>query len=114
MTDITADQLDFYPPAAAATKSPAARRRLRKGLLGALGGTVILAGLGYGAYETLFASRYVATDDAYVDASVAQINSQVSGPVLSVAVDNTRQVYRGDVLVVIDPSDARLALAQGK
>ena len=114
MTAVTANELDFRAPAATTAQNPPTRRRLRKGLLGALGGAVILAGLGYGAYETVFASRYVTTDDAYVDASVAQINSQVSGPVLSVAVDNSMQVHKGDVLVVIDPSDARLAVAQAE
>jgi membrane fusion protein (multidrug efflux system) len=114
MSAITANELDFQAPAVVTAKEPLARRRLRKGLLGALGGAVILAGLGYGAYDTLIASRYVTTDDAYVGASVAQINSQVSGSILKVAVDDTRPVHKGDVLVTIDPSDAQLALARAE
>src|SRR5690348_14251119 len=100
MTDITAGDLDFEVP----TKAPfvpTVKKRLRKGLLALLAGAVIAAGAGYGAYEYVFASRFVTTDDAYVGANVAEINSQVSGPVLQVAVDDTRPVKKGDVLVVI-------------
>src|SRR5262249_58412921 len=75
---------------------------------------VALSALDYGGYYALIASNYVTTDNAYVGASVAQINSQVSGPIARVAVDDTRQVRKGDVLVVIDDSDARLALARAQ
>jgi membrane fusion protein (multidrug efflux system) len=43
-----------------------------------------------------------------------QINSQVSGPIARVAVDDTQQVHKGDVLVAIDDSDATLALARAQ
>jgi membrane fusion protein (multidrug efflux system) len=89
------------------------RRRLRKGLLLGLAGTVLLSGAGYWGYTAL-TSHIVTTDDAYVGAQVAQINSQVSGPIAKVAVDDTEQVHKGDVLVEIDSSDARLALAQAE
>jgi membrane fusion protein (multidrug efflux system) len=79
-----------------------------------LGLGVAKVGLAYGAYYAYEASHYVATDNAYVGASVAQINSQVSGPIARVAVDDTQQVHKGDVLVVIDRSDAALALARAQ
>jgi membrane fusion protein (multidrug efflux system) len=60
----------------------------------------------------LVASRYVSTDNAYVGASVAQINSQVSGPIAEVRVEDTQIVHKGDVLAIVDPSDAELALAR--
>jgi len=87
---------------------------VRKRLLLGLAAGVVLAGAAYGAYWSLSASRYVTTDNAYVGASVAQINSQVSGPILKVAVDDTRMVHKGDVLVEIDPADAKLALARAE
>ena len=60
------------------------------------------------------AQRTVSMDNAYVGADVAQIEFPgVSGPIaFQVTVDNTRPVHKGDVLVVIDASDARLAVAQ--
>ena len=87
---------------------------VRKRLLLGLAAGVVLAGAAYGAYWSLSASRYVTTDNAYVGASVAQINSQVSGPILKVAVDDTRMVHKGDVLVEIDPADAKLTLARAE
>jgi membrane fusion protein (multidrug efflux system) len=87
---------------------------MRKRLLLGLAAGVVLAGAAYGAYWSLSASRYVTTDNAYVGASVAQINSQVSGPILKVDVDDTRMVHKGDVLVEIDPADAKLTLARAE
>jgi membrane fusion protein (multidrug efflux system) len=109
MTDITADDARFESPA-----RPAAKSRLRKRLLIGLGTGVALAALGYGAWYMLVASNYVSTDNAYVGAEVAQINSQVNGPIAQVAVRDTQMVHKGDVLVVVDNSDARLAVAQAE
>jgi membrane fusion protein (multidrug efflux system) len=88
--------------------------KTRKRLLLGLAAGVALTGAAYGAYWSMSASRYVTTDNAYVGASVAQINSQVSGPILRVAVDDARMVRKGDVLVEIDPADAKLALIRAE
>jgi membrane fusion protein (multidrug efflux system) len=109
MTDITADNAHFEPAAKSASRS-----QLRKRLMIGLGLGAVLAALAYGGYELLVASRYVSTDNAYVGAEVAQINSQVSGPVARVAVRDTQMVRKGDILVEIDPSDAQLAVAQAE
>jgi membrane fusion protein (multidrug efflux system) len=111
MTDTTIESVSFE---AIATPKPAARGKLRKRLLIGLGAVVAKAALAYGGYYALVASHYVTTDNAYVGASVAQINSQVSGPIARVAVDDTQQVHKGDVLAVIDDSDATLALARAQ
>ena len=108
---------DFESMRAAANDAgaqKAALRKKRKWLLIGLGIGVKLAALGAGAYWAQIASHYVSTDDAYVGASLAQINSQVSGPVAEVRVDDTQHVRKGDVLVVIDQADARLALARAE
>ena len=110
MTDITAENADFQPAPAPSTRKGQLRRRLMIGL----GMGVVLAGLAYGGYDLLVAARYVSTDNAYVGADVAQINSQVSGPIARVAVRDTQMVHKGDVLVEIDPADARLAVAQAE
>ncbi len=111
MTDTTIDSVAFQ----AADAKPATRNsKLRKRLMIGLALGVAKVGLAYGAYYAFVASHFVTTDNAYVGASVAQINSQVSGPLARVAVDDTQQVHKGDVLVVIDDSDARLALARAQ
>jgi membrane fusion protein, multidrug efflux system len=87
---------------------------LRRRLLLALGGAVVLAAVIAGAWWYIVASRYVSTDDAYVDASVAEITPLIDGPVLAVPVHDTQAVKRGDVLVLLDPADQTIALAQAR
>jgi len=70
--------------------------------------------LAYGAYDVLFASNHVETDNAYVGADVAQITTQVTAPVREVLVSDTQAVKKGDVLVRLDDTDARIALAKAE
>jgi len=114
MTDTTIDSVAFQAADAKPASKSAGKSKLRKGLLIGLALGVANVGLAYGAYYAYEASHYVSTDNAYVGASVAQINSQVSGPIARVTVDDTQQVHKGDVLVVIDRSDAALALARAQ
>ncbi|MGA7710568.1 MAG: HlyD family efflux transporter periplasmic adaptor subunit [Rhizomicrobium sp.] len=75
--------------------------------LGSVIGVLAVAGL---AYWFLIGAHYVSTDDAYVNASSAQVTPLTSGKVQDVRVHDTQLVKRGDVLVVIDPEDAKLAV----
>jgi membrane fusion protein (multidrug efflux system) len=75
---------------------------------------VALVGGGYYAYNALYASHHIVTDNAYVGANVAQVTPLVGGPVKEVLVDETQTVRRGDVLVRLDDTDARLALARAE
>ena len=75
---------------------------------------VLAAGGGYRAYWKAVGSRYVKTDDAYTAAEVALVTAQVDGPVPEVNVVDSQEVKRGDVLVVIDDTDAKLALRQAQ
>ena len=59
-------------------------------------------------------SRYVSTDDAYTAAEVAQVASETEGSVMQVNVVDSQSVRRGDILVVIDDTDAKLALRQAQ
>jgi membrane fusion protein (multidrug efflux system) len=67
-----------------------------------------------GAHSALVGANTVFTDNAYVGASTAQINSQIGGPVAEVHASDAQTVHRGDVLVMIDPADAQLALAKAE
>ena len=86
----------------------------RKKLFLALGGAVALSAAAYGAYWTLVASHHVTTDNAYVAAEIAQVTPSISANVRAVKVVDTQAVKRGDVLVELDDTDARLALEQAE
>jgi len=97
-----------------ATVSPnrAENERRRNKLLIALGGVVGVAALTSGAYWFLYGSHFVSTDNAYAAVEIAQVTPEVGGTIREVHVTDTQTVSAGDILVVIDPTDARLALAQ--
>ncbi|MGC3965459.1 MAG: HlyD family efflux transporter periplasmic adaptor subunit [Rhodocyclaceae bacterium] len=86
----------------------------RKKLLAGLGGVVVLAAVGATTYWYVYASNFVSTDNAYAGAEVAQVTPSVGGTISEVLVVDTQSVHKGDVLVRIDPTDARLALAQAQ
>jgi len=56
----------------------------------------------------------VSTDDAYVDASLAEITPQIDGTIQEVLVTDTQHVRRGDLLVRLDPADADIAVQQAR
>ena len=101
-------------PDAAPDPVVAKRKNTRGRLFGGLAAVLLLGGVIWGAYYVLVASHYVSTDDAYVGADTASVTSQVPGQVLAVKVSDTQHVNQGDVLVVIDPADAKLAEAQAE
>ncbi|MDO9360264.1 MAG: efflux RND transporter periplasmic adaptor subunit [Polaromonas sp.] len=86
----------------------------RKKALTALAAVVVVAGLGWSAYEYLVASHYESTDNAYVQGNVIQITPQIGGTVLAVMADDTDFVKAGQPLVKLDPADAKVALDQAE
>jgi membrane fusion protein (multidrug efflux system) len=92
----------------------ASRKAKRKRLFAALAGGVALIGGSYYAYDVLVASKHAVTDNAYVGADVAQVTSQLAAPVSAVFVEDTQQVHRGDVLVRLDDTDAKIAVANAE
>src|SRR5947209_9067162 len=86
------------------------RRRLVAGVLAVF----IVAGIGYGAWWILVASKYESTDNAYVDGNVVQITPQVAGTIIAIGADNTDAVKAGQVLVQLDPADATVALEEAE
>ena len=86
----------------------------RKKLFGALAAGCALIGGGYYAMDALVWSHHAETDNAYVGADVAQVTSQLAAPVSAVLVEDTQQVHRGDVLVRLDDTDAKIAVANAE
>ena len=97
-------------PTAADTKRAGQRQRLFL----ILGGVVAFAAVGYLIYWLLVASHYVSTDDAYVGADVAQVTPLVAGAVTEVRVADTQAVKKGDILALIDPADAQVAVEKAE
>ena len=79
-----------------------------------LGGAVLAAAVVYGGYEVLFGGRYVETDNAYVAAEIAPVTALSGGTVIRVAAVDTMAVKKGDVLIELDPADARIAVAEAE
>jgi membrane fusion protein (multidrug efflux system) len=104
-TDIAPPAVADIPPIA----KPPSRRRQLFTLLGV--GLLIIA-LVVLAWWLLVASHHIGTDDAYVTADVADVTPQVSGEIVAAPVSDTDLVRQGQVLVQLDPTDYRLALAQ--
>jgi membrane fusion protein (multidrug efflux system) len=80
----------------------------------AIAALVLLGGIAYGIYWHLYLSHFEDTDDAYVQGNVVQVTPQVAGTVVQVEVQDTQQVVPGQLLVALDPSDARAALDEAQ
>jgi len=91
-----------------------ARAAKRKRLFLALAAGVAIASGSYYGYDTLVASHHAFTDNAYVGADSAQVTPLVGGPVSDVRVQDAQYVHRGDVLVRLDDTDARIAVARAE
>ncbi len=72
---------------------------------------VAIAGIAYAAWWLIVARYYESTDDAYVASDIVQVTSEIPGTVIAVHVDDTQTVAAGQVLVELDPADARIATA---
>ncbi|KVS41297.1 hemolysin D [Burkholderia vietnamiensis] len=90
------------------------KKEKRKKMLLAFGGVLVLIAVCYGVWLIFFAGKTVTTDDAYTAVEVADVTPLVSGPVKEVKVVNTQAVHAGDVLVVLDDTDAKIAVDQAE
>ncbi len=84
----------------------------RKKLLIGLGSIVAICAIGAFAYWVVYGSRFVSTDNAYAAVEIAQITPSTSGTIQEVKVKDTEAVKKGDILVVIDDTDAKLTYAK--
>jgi membrane fusion protein (multidrug efflux system) len=99
------------PTANAASVPTNGRRRLLLRLVLLI---TVLAAVGVGIWYYTIGRWYEGTDDAYVNGNVVQITPQVIGTVVKINADDGNLVHKGDVLVEIDGSDARIALQQAE
>jgi len=90
------------------------RKKRRRLLFAWLGAGAMIVASAYAGYEVLWADSHVKTDNAYVGADMAQVTPLVGGPVKAVRVNDTQWVSRGDVLVELDDTDAKIAYAKAQ
>src|SRR5664279_2843991 len=94
-----------------ANKKPSNLRRL---ILGA----VALVALGFAGkygYEYLTLGRFqISTDDSYVKADTSILSTKIGGLVMETPVKNNTAVKAGDVVLRLDASDYRTAVATAK
>jgi membrane fusion protein (multidrug efflux system) len=100
--------IDDTPSAAAVPEE----KRKRQLLLLAV--VCLLAAVAYGLYWFFVARFNVDTDNAYVQGNVVQITAQLGGTVVAIDVNDTDNVQAGQLLVRLDPVDARVALDQAE
>ena len=97
-------------PDAEAAAAAVRKKRRAKILLGLVAAKLAIAG----GWFLFHDGNHVATDNAYVNADSAQVTPLVSAAVRAVPVVNTQVVHKGDILLQLDDSDARLALAKAE
>jgi membrane fusion protein (multidrug efflux system) len=100
---------ELNPNAAEPAKRRPSKRRRALFILVAV---VIAAGIGWGLWYFLVGRWHEGTDDAYVQGNVVSITSQVAGTVVSIGADDGMKVTAGQVLVQLDPNDAKVAYDQ--
>src|SRR5882672_8373510 len=94
------------PPRVPAAKAARSRRSLRRPLLFA----VLPLALLVAGYLYVTGGTVMSTDDAYVQANMVGLSTDVSGLVREVSVHDNQQVAKGDVLFKLDDLQFRLAL----
>ena len=101
-------------PPLSSEEAAAERQATRKLWLVRLALAVVGIALLWTLWYALIGRNSVFTDDAYVDAESAQVTPLTSASVVAVHVNDTQFVKAGSVLVELDPTDAKIALAQAQ
>ncbi|MDG2004700.1 MAG: HlyD family efflux transporter periplasmic adaptor subunit [Novosphingobium sp.] len=96
------------------TVAKAERIRTRRKWLTRLAFVVLAAAICWALWYVLFGRNHVSTDNAYVNAEMAQVTPAISATVLEIKVKDTQHVKRGDVLVLLDTITSRIALAEAE
>ena len=98
------------------TPAPVAAPRTdtRRRALAILALVVVVIAIVWIAYYLLVARWHQDTDDAYVQGNVVAIAPQTAGTVVAIGADDGMRVEAGQVLVQLDPNDARVAFEQAE
>jgi membrane fusion protein (multidrug efflux system) len=91
--------------------APPKNGKRRKALL-ILAVIVIVALVGWGLWYFTVGRWHESTDDAYVQGNVVSITPQIMGTVVSIGAEDGMKVAAGQVLVQLDPNDAKVAYEQ--
>jgi membrane fusion protein (multidrug efflux system) len=70
--------------------------------------------IGIWAYQHFYASKHASTDNAYVHGNIAKVSPSVGALVKDILVSDADMVQQGDVIVILENSDYRIALAKAK
>lgn len=106
---------DANDAGASAVDAVSANRRLvRKRWFKRLSLLLAVIGIIWAAWYVLVARNSVSTDNAYVNAQMAQVTPLISGAAFEILVKDTQQVLRGDILVRLDQANTRIAVAQAE
>jgi len=62
----------------------------------------------------LWSGRYIATENAYVKADIARVSAEVTGRISKVLVRDHTKVKKGDILLRLDKSNFKIALAKAE
>ncbi|MCL5044513.1 MAG: HlyD family secretion protein [Deltaproteobacteria bacterium] len=89
-------------------------KRWQKRTLLALAGTALLAAVLPGHRLYRYYATHVATDDAYVDGTMALVTSRVAGTVVKLYVDDNWRVKAQQPLLELDPRDYAVQVAQNQ
>jgi membrane fusion protein, multidrug efflux system len=95
----------------APTPQAPARSRRRRWLI-ALIALVIIGAIAGGTSWWIESSKWVSTDDAFIDTHTVQVSAQVGGRVKVVLANDNQEVAAGQPLVELDPADFQAALSQ--
>ncbi len=101
-------------PNAQAASTPGAGNGKRKRALLAVAAVVAAALVAWLLWYLFVGRWHVDTDDAYVQGNVVEITPQAGGTVVAIGAEDGMKVVAGQVLVQLDPNDARVALEQAK
>src|SRR3546814_11816753 len=99
-----------------ASKADAAAQRMeaRKKWLLRLALAVLAVGAAYALWCLLVGRNHVSTDNAYVNAEVAQVTPLISAQAVEVLVTDPQAVTRRAILVRLAPPNARTAVGEAE
>ena len=89
----------------------AGKRRLRLIIITII---LLIAGIGYGIYWSMFLRNFEHTDDAYAAGNVVQVTPQIAGTVTAIHADDTDLIEAGKPLIEFDRTDAKVAVDQAE